>query len=79
MARSLAAAAEVGPNVQTLVTPANKIQMRTNLLVRVVAEADVKGRRDVGGRHVVVAAGVGRVAVCLAQLLLRPRLFYRKT
>lgn len=76
VARSLATAPEVGPNVQALVTSANKIQVRADLLIDVVAKTNVQSRRGICSRDVVIARSVGSLAVCLGQLLLRPGLFY---
>lgn len=71
--RRLAAAAVVGSEDQTLITAADEVQVRPDLVVLVVTEADVQSRRDVCRRDAVVPAwSLARAAVGVYELVLRP-------
>lgn len=72
MARRIAPATVVGLDNQALVAAAEQVQPVADALVRVVAEAQVQRRLDVGAGGAAAAGRVGRLAVGLGQLLLVP-------
>lgn len=72
MAWCLAATSKVGPDVETLVTSTQQVEVCPDTLVDSVAETNIKGRSDVCCGSVIGTGCIWGAAVCLAELLSRP-------
>ncbi len=75
IARRLAPPSEIRPDVEALVAAAHEVQVRADLLVTLVAEANVHGIVHVGDGLAVGAARIWGAAVRVRELLVSPRRF----
>lgn len=64
----LASPSKVRPDIEARITTAEELEVVSDLLVDLVAEADVQGRVDGGGWRALRAVGVWRLAVRLDEL-----------
>lgn len=64
----LASTSKVRPDIEARITAAEELEVVSDLLVDLVAEADVQGRVDAGGWGALGAVGVWRLAVRLGEL-----------